>query len=71
MTCRSISWEIIAIIQAKDDGGSARVGSKKWPDSGYTLKGEPTRFTDGLQWDRRRSDELRMTKDWPEQFSKC
>lgn len=24
-----ISWEIIAIIEARDDGGLARVGSKK------------------------------------------
>lgn len=55
-----INWEIIAIIEARDDGGLDRVGSKKWPNSGYTLKEEPAICTDGLEWDVRGRIELRM-----------
>ena len=29
----------------------------------HILKGEPTRFTDRLDWDMRKRDELRMMKD--------
>lgn len=34
-TSREISWDIIAVVQARDDGGLARIGHKKWPDLGY------------------------------------
>lgn len=62
-TSREMSWKIIAVIQARDDGGLARVDSKKWSDSGHILKREPMRFTDGLEWDVRRREELWMMKD--------
>lgn len=47
----------------KDDSGLVRIVNKKWPYSGYILKGEPTIFIDGLEWDLRKMDEYRMMKD--------
>lgn len=38
------------------------MSSKKWPNSGYTLKAELTVYTDGLEWDVKRM-ELRMVRD--------
>lgn len=42
----------------KGDGGLVRRVNKKWPYSGYILKGESTIFTDRLEWDLSERDEL-------------
>lgn len=39
---------MIAIIQARYDGGLDKMESQKWPDFGYISKGEPMRFIDGI-----------------------
>lgn len=47
-TSRESSWKVIAIIQARYDGGLDKMESQKWPDFGYISKGEPMRFIDGI-----------------------
>ena len=43
----------------------ARVHSKKWPNSAFNMKEEPTVCTDGLEWDVGRRVKLKMIRDLP------
>lgn len=62
-TNQELIWEMITIIQARDDGGFARVARKTWPDSGCILKESQQGLLMGWRGMRRR-EELRMTKDF-------
>ena len=44
-------------------GGLASVDYKEWPHSRCILEREPMRFTDGLEWNVRRWEELWTMKD--------